>query len=77
MVSSHWVQWVLVVSIGDDQLIRFQSVLDLLTEEVTHLITDVDPHSAGQDSPSNKENNPSSRTITTHSLKSPVKLRDG
>ena len=67
----------LIVSISSDQLIRFQSVVDSLTNEVTHLITDVDPNSPGQDSPSNKENNPSTRAIATHLLKSPVKLRDG
>jgi hypothetical protein len=76
-VSNHLVQWVLTVSISDDQLICFQSVVDFLTEEVTHLITDADPNSAGQDSPSNKENNPSSRTIAPHLLGSPVKLRNG
>jgi len=68
---------VLAISISDDQLICLKSVVDSLTEEVTHLITDMDPNSAGQDSPSNKENNPSSRTITPHLLRSPVKLRDG
>ena len=66
-----------LASISDDQLICFQLVVDVLTEEVTHLITDADPNSAGQDSPSNKENNPSSRTVPTHLLKSPMKLRDG
>lgn len=66
-----------IVSISSDRLICFQSVVESLTEEVTHLITDVDPNSAGQDSPSNKENNPSSRTIAPHLLRSPVKLRDG
>lgn len=54
-----------------------QSVVDSLTEEVTHLITDMDPNSTGQDSPSNKENNPSSRTIHPHSLRSPTKVLDG
>ena len=67
----------LIVPINNNQLIRFQSVVDSLTDEVTHLITDVDPNSPGQDSPSNKENNPSSRIIATHLLKSPVKFRDG
>lgn len=65
------------VSPRDDQLICLQSVVESLTEEATHLITDVDPNFAGQESPSNKENNPSSRTIATHSLKSPTKVRDG
>ena len=67
----------LVISITADQLIRSQSVVDSLAEEVTHLITDVDPNSAGQDSTSNKENNPGSRTIDPHLPRSPLKLREG
>ena len=65
------------VLIMDDQLTCCQLVVDSLTEEVTHLITDLDPNSSGQDSPSNKENNPSSRTVAPHSLRSPIKVRDG
>lgn len=60
-----------------DRLICLQSVVDSLTEEATHVITDVDPNFTSQESPSNKENNPSSRTIAPHSLKSPAKVRDG
>lgn len=60
-----------------DRLICSQLVVDSLNEEATHLITDVDPSSAGQESPSNKENNPGSCTIAPHSLKSPAKVRDG
>lgn len=65
------------VSTRDNRLICLQSVVDSLAEEVTHLITDMDPNFAGQESPSNKENNPSSRTVVPHSLKSPARVRDG
>ena len=64
-------------STRDDHLICLQSVVDSLTEEVTHFITDMDPNLAGQESPSNKENNPNSRTNAPHSLRSPAKVRDG
>lgn len=65
------------VSTRGDQLTSLQSVVDSLAEEATHLITDMDPNFAGQESPSNKENNPGSRAIPPHSLKSPAKVRDG
>jgi hypothetical protein len=65
------------VSTRGDQLISLQSVVDSLTGEATHLITDMDPNFTGQESPSNKENNPSSRTVASHLLRSPAKVRDG